>query len=144
MRRIYYSSICFSAYKYFFRYLRILSFSHYSVIKVQLHCLTSERCPRKFQEHRSLFKLFCFLRSATWRLAQNDPAHTAGSQIRPNCLRCILMIYVCVPFNKFSLTPSILSQTQWRWGDLNPRPSPCKGAALPLSYIPRTCWVEWA
>ena len=27
-------------------------------------------------------------------------------------------------------------QTQWRWRDLNPRPSPCKGAALPLSYIP--------
>ena len=26
--------------------------------------------------------------------------------------------------------------TQWRWRDLNPRPSPCKGAALPLSYIP--------
>ena len=58
----------------------------------------------------------------------------------PDFLRCILGFYVCVPFNKFLFTPIITySRTQWRWRDLNPRPSPCKGAALPLSYIPRTC-----
>ena len=31
----------------------------------------------------------------------------------------------------------MLSAALWRWRDLNPRPSPCKGAALPLSYIPK-------
>ena len=142
MRRIYYSSNFFRPTNIScFRYLRILSFSYYSVIKVQIHCLTSERCHRSFQEHRSLFNLFCFL-------TQNDPAHTAGSLLRPNFLRCILRFYVSVPFNKFSFTPIITFQpstnSQWRWRDLNPRPSPCKGAALPLSYIPRTGWVEWA
>ena len=75
MRRIYYSSNFFRPTNIScFRYLRILSFSYYSVIKVQIHCLTSERCHRNFQEHRSLFNLFCF-----W--AQNDPAHTAGSRM---------------------------------------------------------------
>src|SRR5215211_1606422 len=54
------------------------------------------------------------------------------------------LVYVSVPFNKFSVTPIITYylQTQWRWRDLNPRPSPCKGAALPLSYIPRPCCPE--
>ena len=80
MRRIYYSSNFFRPTNIScFRYLRILSFSYYSVIKVQLHCLTSERCHRNFQEHRSLFKLFYFseIRQAE---TQNDPAHTAGSR----------------------------------------------------------------
>ena len=102
---------------------------------MQLHCLTSERCHRNFQEHRSLFNTILFLD------AKRPDAHTAGSHNRPDFLRCILGFYVCVPFNKFLFTPitTYYSQTQWRWRDLNPRPSPCKGAALPLSYIPRTC-----
>jgi hypothetical protein len=135
MRRIYYSSNYFSAYKYFFRYLRILSFSYYSVIKVQLHCLTSERCHRNFQEHRSLFNTILFFQAVD---TKRPGTHRRVAK-RPNFLRCIFGFYVSVPFNKFFLTPTILSRTQWRWRDLNPRPSPCKGAALPLSYIPRTC-----
>ena len=135
MRRIYYSS----AYKYFFRYLRILSFSYYSVIKVQTHWLTSERCSQYFSYpgHRSPFNIFCF------------GTAPAVETIRPGTHRRVekttfivtvySWIYVCLLFNKFFFTPNVQQRPQWRWRDLNPRPSPCKGAALPLSYIPRAC-----
>ena len=97
MRRIYYSS----AYKYFFRYLRILSFSYYSVIKVQTHWLTSERCSQYFSYpgHRSPFNIFCF-----------DTA-PAVETIRPGTHRRVekttfivtvhSWAYVCLLFNKF-------------------------------------------
>ena len=54
-----------------------------------------------------------------------------------------LETYVAVPFIKLLLLSLRLTElhTQWRWRDLNPRPSPCKGAALPLSYIPRIAWL---
>jgi hypothetical protein len=78
--------------------LRILSFSYYSVIKVQIHCLTSERHHRIFREHRSLFNYFCFL-------TQFDPAHTAGSNENPfNCgafwTLCLLAVQQIIYYSK--------------------------------------------
>lgn len=135
MRRIYYSSNFFRPTNIScFRYLRILSFSYYSVFKVQVHCLTSERCHRFFQEHRSLFNTILFS-------TQNDPAHTAGS--RNDLTNCgayfMLCLRACQQIFYYSkrFLQNIYKLSQWRWRDLNPRPSPCKGAALPLSYIPR-------
>ena len=74
MRRIYYSSNFFRPTNIScFRYLRILSFSYYSVFKVQNHCLTSERCHRFFKSIDHFSTLFCFQ-------TRSDPAHTAGSR----------------------------------------------------------------
>ncbi len=74
MRRIYYSSNFFRPTNIScFRYLRILSFSYYSVIKVQIHCLTSERCHRSFQEHRSLFNTILFLRGTAQAVDKKRP-----------------------------------------------------------------------
>ena len=102
MRRIYYSSNFFRPTNIScFRYLRILSFSYYSVIKVQLHCLTSERCHRSFQEHRSLFNTILFFetkRPGTHRRVARATYLLAVSS---------LYFYVCVPFNKFTITPII-------------------------------------
>ena len=136
MRRIYYSSNFFRPTNIScFRYLRILSFSYYSVIKVQLHCLTSERCHRNFQEHRSLFNAILFFDT-------KRPGKHRRVAKRPNfcgaystlCLRACQQI-----FSRSKISYKTFTNSQWRWRDLNPRPSPCKGAALPLSYIPRTC-----
>src|SRR3989304_4038583 len=84
-------------------------------------------------QHIDYYKKQCRFES------QIDPAYTAGSKVRPFHGAVFFRIYVCLPINKFFCNSKSFQQTQWRWRDLNPRPSPCKGAALPLSYIPRTC-----
>ena len=56
-------------------------------------------------------------------------------------IRWIFWNYVFVLFNKLLLL-SVTTNSQWRWRDLNPRPSRCKRAALPLSYIPKTSLVS--
>jgi hypothetical protein len=98
------------------------------------HRLSGERCSRwiKGTAHPSIFGL----------QTQSDPAHTAGSLKNPSNAVPI-SCYVCFWFNKFSkYSVYCVMPTQWRWRDLNPRPSPCKGAALPLSYIPRNFLVS--
>ena len=85
MRRIYYSSNFFRPTNIScFRYLRILSFSYYSVIKVQIHCLTSERCHRSFQEHRSLFNTTLFSHRAALAVDTKRPGTHRRVAKRPN------------------------------------------------------------
>jgi hypothetical protein len=107
---------------------------YYSVVKVPnsllsltLRALTSERCSRILQKHRSPFN------KATRLIA--GPQKNA-SRLMPYHLNQIIVDRQSLP-----LTHRFNHAALWRWRDLNPRPSPCKGAALPLSYIPKPLLV---
>jgi len=94
MRRIYYSSNFFRPTNIScFRYLRILSFSYYSVIKVQIHCLTSERCHRNFQEHRSLFNIILLLRCRA-SSRHKTTRHTPPGRIKNPFICGALLIFM--------------------------------------------------
>ena len=92
--------------------------------------------------------LFCLLWSVALATGAKRPGTHRRVAKRPNFLRCLFYIMSsCLSTNLYSLqvflTKLLQTHSQWRWRDLNPRPSPCKGAALPLSYIPRTCCPEF-
>ena len=63
----------------------MLSFSYYSVIKVQLHCLTSERCHRSFSRASITLQAILFLGTI------RPGTHRRVEVSRPNFLRCILV-----------------------------------------------------
>src|SRR5687767_7429405 len=89
--------------------------------------------------HRSPFNIFYFINYCP-AIDTIRPGRHRRVTWTTHSIAVDFGFYVCLPFNKFSVTPKrTYLRTQWRWRDLNPRPSPCKGAALPLSYIPRTC-----
>ena len=114
MRRIYYSSNFFRPTNIScFRYLRILSFSYYSVIKVQIHCLTSERCPRYWSSASVTLQHIRFLETIR-------PGTHRRVGKRPFDKRCNFWVYVCVPFNKFSLTPKLTSTTSVEMAGFEP------------------------
>src|SRR5690348_397225 len=93
--------------------------------------------PSKFSRASITLQHYSILRHKATR-------HTPPGRMKTHPLRCITTFYVNLLFNNcFSRSKSYYLRTQWRWRDLNPRPSPCKGAALPLSYIPRTCCPEF-
>jgi hypothetical protein len=105
--------------------------NNYSVVKVltgrnrPVSPLTGDRCSSQSQAHGWTVNLF---------FSTKRPGSPPGRRKYPS-VSSLKFYFTCKVAN-FKLFV-ILSRThQWRWRDLNPRPSPCKGVALPLSYIP--------
>ena len=87
--------------------------------------------------HRSPFNIFIFTSYCASGRDNSTRRTPPGRDFDlRNCGVLLKFIFACRLTNFLSLQ-NLHQRTQWRWRDLNPRPSPCKGAALPLSYIPR-------
>ena len=146
MRRIYYSSNFFRPTNIScFRYLRILSFSYYSVIKVQLHCLTSERCPRRFQEHRSLFNTIRFFGDPPSG-RRNSTRHTPPGRGITTCFRAVHSSFLClrsvqqISFYSNNNVPA----TSVEMAGFEPATFALQRRCSPTELHPQTRWVEWA
>ena len=108
MRRIYY----FSIYKYFFRYLR-----NYHSVTIQL--LRYKTLVDQWAMF--LISIKCIGHTSTYSVFRdNSTRHTPPGRKKTFAKRCTIWLYVCLPINKFSLTPKLTSTTSVEMAGFEP------------------------